>query len=196
MVDTTFKAISALAPHKFPGTPKPQACCDCFKSCSACHNQHDLDMAKKFNTLQNWLSLQVKQLEMQKRRHLQCTESKERDSSLPVRKSIKLHMTKSFKKSLNCTELRLSKALLEVIDSQATAYLWVFGNQILQLKHMTSYDNQSFQFIAEGLEVQESKCPERQDDHSNLDFYYFFRRNNSTDLSAHLPVSLQCLCFY
>lgn len=100
MVDTTFKAISALAPHKFPGTPKPQACCDCFKSCSACHNQHDLDMAKKFNTLQNWLSLQVKQLEMQKRRHLQCTESKERDSSLPVRKSIKNQTThhKKFQK--------------------------------------------------------------------------------------------------
>lgn len=76
-----------------------------------------------------------------------------------------------------------------------TACLWVFGNQILQLKHMTTNDNQYFQFIAEGLEVEESKCPERQDDHSNLGFYCFFRRNNSTDLSTHLPVSLQCLCF-
>lgn len=143
MVDTTFKAISALAPHKFPGTPKPQACCDCFKSCSACHNQHDLDMAKKFNTLQNWLFLQVKQLEMQKRRHLQCTESKERDSSLP-RKSIKNQTT--HKKFQKVAELHRTSPFQGPPRSHRfsgngmSLSLWTFGNQILQLKHMTSYD--------------------------------------------------------
>ena len=142
---------------------------------------------------------------MQKRRHLQCTESKERDSSLPVRKSIKNQTTHHKKFQKVQAEHRTSpfqgppRSHRFSGNNGMSLSLWTFGNQILQLKHMThmtSYDNQSFQFIAEGLEVQESKCPERQDDHSNLDFYYFFRRNNSTDLSTHLPVSLQCLCFY